>query len=611
MELFDGIREPNLDIRKRKLTFLFLLLILIFVSRLFYYQVIRHGYYSKLAFFNRIQRERVLAPRGLIKDRNGEKLVGNMPVYQIDILPLKINNKKERLKLACKLLGVDGEGLERDINEWLKKYPDGREMTVVQSADKKQISVLRENRFLFPFFKLVMKPRRFYPKGELAAHVLGYVGEVTEGEIEREKSLHRGDIIGRTGVELQYDRYLKGIDGARVVEVSADGNTLGEIDVDENSAEYGGIASPKVPIPGCDLILTIDSGLQGIVEESFDWERGAVVAMDPATGAVLAMMSRPVYDPNIFLRGISGVEWNKLNNDPSKPLFDRAIQALYPPGSVFKLITAYAALSDGLVSMGQRLKPCLGTYKFGNRYFGCWKENGHGALNMHDAIVQSCDIYFYQLGERLSVDQFARAGHDFGLGKKTGVDLPGEARGNIPGHRYFDKKYGKRKWTKGHLLNYSIGQGEVLVTPIQLCSMASVFANGGKMVHPHVVKEIVDANGKVVYKAYEKPSMIDGLDKRSLLAVRRAMIDVVEGEKGTGRAARVPGLVVAGKTGTAQNPHGKDHAIFVCFAPADRPRIVLAIVMENAGHGGSAAAPVAGRILARYFMSLASVEERE
>ena len=593
-----------LNARFRKLTFIILAVFLIILGRLFYLQVMRAEQYKKLALSNRIRKERVIAPRGFIRDRNGTKLVVNIPIYQICILPRKVIGKSDVLSVACTLLRIDEERLRGNLNEWIERFPDGREMQVVQSADKEQISILMENREFFTFFKLVSKHRRQYPDSTIAAHVLGYVGEVTDDELGKISNYHRGDMIGRTGIEFTYEHYLKGIDGERLVEISADGVVIGTIDGLEGLEGAEGFVGSIAPVPGRDIYLTIDIELQREVERIFTWGKGAVVVMDPRNGEVLAAVSRPTYDPNMFIGGVSEKEWQKLYENPANPLFNRTIQATYPPASVFKLVTAYSALSDRIVGSRQYLKPCYGSYRFGNRNFGCWRPEGHGSLSMLGAIEESCDVYFYQLGELLSADQFGEAGRMFGYGKKSGIDLPSEAVGIIPDKTYLDRRYGKRKWTRGYLLNYSIGQGEILATPLQICIMTAIFANGGKRVQAHVVDQIVDFDGRkssnYEWNAVELPM----IDLQALRLVRSGMERVVSGERGTGRASAVPGVKLAGKTGTSQNPHGEDHALFVAFAPVDEPEIVLAIVMENAGHGGAMAAPVAREILTYYFYGL-------
>jgi penicillin-binding protein 2 len=598
--------ESILDPRRRTLSMILIGLMAFLVLRLFVLQVIRHDYYTKLSFSNQLQRERIIAPRGVIRARDGSKLVVNMPVYQISVLPNKVANRREVFGLACQWLKLDPAKVQGDLDAWMKKYPDGREMVVVQAADKEQISVLRENRDLLSFFKLDMEQRRYFPEGSLAAHVFGYVGEVTDAELAKSGELVQGDILGRTGIELAYEKYLRGSDGVRIVGISVEGTEIGEVSrlMDEDEIERLGGAHPSVP--GDDVYLTIDLNVQRAAEAAFQCERGALVAMDPRTGEILAAVSRPVYDPNMFIEGVSDETWKQLFEDPAHPLFNRIVQAAYPPGSVFKLVTAYAALTNGRITEHAYQRPCFGGLQFGNRYFKCWQKKGHGSLQIDMAIIQSCDVFFYQLGEKLSVDEFASAGRLFGLGKKTLVDLPSENAGVIPDQAYLDRLFGKRGWSRGLLLNYSIGQGEILTTPIQLCALAASFANGGKRIHPHIVKQILDVEGKSVFTARRGAVPVAGIDQATLGFIRDAMRGVVENERGTGRAAALPGIAVAGKTGTAQNPHGQDHAIFIAYAPADDPVICIGIVMENSGHGGSMAAPIAKQVFSAFFNPLES-----
>jgi penicillin-binding protein 2 len=479
-------------------------------------------------------------------------------------------------------------------------------MVVVQAADKEQISVLRENRDLLSFFRLAMEQRRFYPEGRLAAHVFGYVGEVTDDEVAKSEELEQGDILGRTGLEREYDKYLRGTDGIRIIGISVEGTQVGEVSTLMNEDEIERLGGARAPVPGAEIRLTIDLNVQRAAETALQWERGALVAMDPRNGDILAAVSRPTYDPNMFIEGVSDELWKQLFEDPARAMFNRVVQAAYPPGSVFKLVTAYESLADGKIGERAFQRPCFGGMQFGNRYFKCWQPKGHGSLQLGMAIIQSCDVYFYQLGERLTVDDFARGGRLFGLGEKSGVDLPSEVSGVIPDESYLDRRFGKRGWSRGLLLNFSIGQGEILATPLQLCALAARFANGGNDIRPHVVREIVNSDGKVVYTARENATPIPGVDRRAVGIVRDALQGVVANEWGTGRAAALQGIAVAGKTGTAQNPHGNDHALFVAYAPADDPTICVAIVMENAGHGGSMAAPIARQVLSAFFNPLGS-----
>ncbi len=390
--------------------------------------------------------------------------------------------------------------------------------------------------------------------------------------------------------------------------MSPEGIYIGEVAalMDENELERLGGA--HLAVPGNDIYLTIDMNVQRAAESAFKFERGSVVVMDPRTGDILAAVSRPTYDPNMFVEGVSGDLWKSLFEDPGNPLFNRVVQAMYPPGSVFKLVTSYAALTTGKASQGSYQKPCFGGLQFGNRFFRCWKREGHGSLPFEGAIVQSCDVYFYQLGEKLDVDDFSTAGRLFGLGKRTGIDLPSEASGVLPDRSYLDRRYGERRWSRGLLLNYAIGQGEILATPLQLCELVAEYANGGARVQPHVVEKIVDTEGKVVYTANHPAAPIPGIDRKALQFIRGAMGEVVSNEHGTGRGSSVYGVSVAGKTGTAQNPHGRDHAVFVAYAPAENPTICCAVVVENIGHGGTYAAPVARQIFYAHFFPITTGE---
>jgi penicillin-binding protein 2 len=321
------------------------------------------------------------------------------------------------------------------------------------------------------------------------------------------------------------------------------------------------------------------------------------VALDPRDGGVLGLVSRPAFDPNEFSVGLSPERWRELSSGESNPLLDRAIQGVYPPGSTFKVVTMLAALRTGVATPDTRLAPCGGRYEYGGRSFGCWKKEGHGSLDFIEALQNSCDVYFYQIGLRLGLDPLEHTARELGLGERTGIDLPQEKRGLIPSAAWYDRRWGAGKWRKGLLLNLAIGQGELLLTPLQLAMMLGEVAMSGRPLRPHVVKQVRGVAG------YREPhsdrARLDASD-RTWAALHRALELVVEA--GTATSARVKGLEVAGKTGTAQNPHGKDHALFACYAPADNPSIVLAYVVENSGHGGSVAAPLAGRVLAKLFL---------
>jgi penicillin-binding protein 2 len=420
--------------------------------------------------------------------------------------------------------------------------------------------------------------------------MIGYVGEVTEEEMKVGTPKYApGDFAGKAGLEKQYETWLKGQDGVRYVKFTPGGGT-GPLDVDD--------LPESPPQAGMRLTLHADADLQRLAFELLGDRRGCIVAMDVRTGGILAMVSGPSVDPDLFAVGISARDWQEILSSEGKPLINRALQSSYPPGSTYKIVTAGMALEEGVISARTRLSACRGSYQFGNRAFGCWKEEGHGTLNLIEAVGVSCDVYFYQLGEKLSADLFALYAGKWMLDQPTGIDLPGEVRGMVPDAEYYDRVYGEGKWTKGVMLNLAIGQGELLLTPMELVCLACAVANRGSYYAPRCVAKA--EAGRRVEVFGDAPVRLD-ISPDVLETLARSMLTVVEHEEGTGRVARLPGLRVAGKTGTAQNPHGDDHASFVCFAPFDDPEIAVFVLLENAGHGSSEAAPLAQRILAEHF----------
>jgi penicillin-binding protein 2 len=428
------------------------------------------------------------------------------------------------------------------------------------------------------------------------------MGEITEKELKsgRYPYCKSGDMIGRYGIESRLEKFLTGKRGKKQVEVDSVGRQLNVI-------------FTRHPLPGKDIYLTIDRTLQTRAEELLKGKRGAVVALDPQNGEVLAIASSPSFDPNEFIKGISNERWRQLNDARHAPLQNRAISGLYPPGSVFKIVVALAGLQEGVINPNDEIL-CSGTYVMGDTSFGCWKKGGHGKVSLHRALVESCDIYFYKMGRELGVDRIARYARQFGFGKRTGIDLDYEASGLIPDTRWKMKRFGMM-WHPGETLSMAIGQSYTLVTPIQMaCFISSIF-NGGILYKPHVIKYAGNFGEIPLTMDYIRGYMdIDG-DKLGL--VKEALIGVVNEKRGTGRRASIKGVIVAGKTGTAQvvaiqKDEGKkrqedvpyefrDHAWFVAVAPADLPRIAVAVVVEHGGHGGSAAAPIAGELIKTWF----------
>jgi penicillin-binding protein 2 len=559
-------------------------------------QVLQHDELSRLADQNRIRLDVLRAPRGVIRDRSGRILADNQPSFDIVFRPAPIESTlRVRAVVASDWLARVSGALDADSVEIRRKVREanrtGQTAILRRTAPYAVLVAVEESRSELAGLDVQVAPIRRYPEGVLAAQLLGYAGEINERELaeREEKGYHLGDLIGKTGVERKYEEVLRGEDGAEFVVVNAMGKRVTTLDD----------VPPKPPVSGRDVTLTLDLDVQNALEEAMAGvERGAAVALDPRDGSVLAMVSKPVYDPNEFSRGISFARWKQLNSNGAFPLLNRAIQSAYPPGSTFKVVTMLSALNAGLVTAtSHEPSSCSGGFYFGGRRFGCWKKEGHGSLDMVGALQYSCDVFFYQLSLRLGLDPLERTARSVGLGEKTGIDLPSETRGLVPNGAYYDARFPKQHWPRGLLLNLGIGQGELLATPLQLATMTSVVANGGRAVRPHVVSSV---QGVPTFKV--EPPIEPGVQASaaSWEALHTAMRRVVEA--GTAGAVRLPGLAVSGKTGTAQNPHGNDHALFVCYAPSEAPTIALAVVAENSGHGGSVSAPIAAHVLKKLFL---------
>ncbi len=557
-------------------------------------QIQQHEHYRRLAQENRVRVEVVRAPRGAIFDRNGVLLADNHPSFNIVFRPLPAESLQrahqvvnpEWVRRVSALIGEDSatvSGMVRGANR------SGQSAVLRKNAPFEVLAAVEESRGELPGLEVLVEPIRRYPRGMLAAHLLGYAGEIDDRELaERvEQDYRPGDLIGRTGVERSYEEFLRGRDGAELVVVNAMGKRVSTLSE----------GPPLPPEAGHDVVLSLDLRVQQALEDVMvKVARGAAVAVDPRDGGILGMVSRPAFDPNEFSQGLSFARWKELSNGGSNPLLNRAIQGAYPPGSTFKIVAMLAALRAGVAHPGSRFQPCAGAYQFGGRSFGCWKRSGHGSLDLIEAIQHSCDVYFYQLGIKLGLPRLEATARAFGLGDRTGIDLPQERRGLVPGPAWYDRHWGPGRWRKGLLLNLAIGQGELLVTPLQLALLAAEVASAGRPLRPHVVREVRGA-GEFRPGRPEQPGV--AADASVWEVVHTGLERVVE--SGTGTAARIPDVRVAGKTGTAQNPHGQDHALFVCYAPAERPAIALAFVIENSGHGGSVAAPMAGAVLRRLF----------
>jgi len=430
--------------------------------------------------------------------------------------------------------------------------------------------------------------RRYYPDTTLA-HVVGYLGEVRDADlVDAPQLLQLGDLVGRKGLERFYDRQLRGVPGRSFVQVDAIGRELGP------ARDF-----PTRPaLRGLDLVVGIDLRLQHQAHKSLDGHPGALLLMDVRTGELLTALSMPDFNPNVFSHRLSQETWDRLNDARRKPLFSRLHQAQHPPGSTFKMVTLSAAMEAG-VSPYYRVN-CNGSLTLGNRVAHCWLETGHGSLDMRQPLAQSCDVYYYVLGLMLGLEPISRWARAFHLGERTGIDLPGERPGLIPDSAWYNEHYGRRGWTRGVLLNVAIGQGEVLVTPLQILQYAALLANGGWTVTPHVGVSLLDQDRHLShvleYGRRETP-----LDEKTLKVIRGGLEDAVAHEHGTAHWLQRSRYSVAGKTGTAENPHGEPHSWFMGYAPADEPRVAVVALVENGGHGSEAAAPLAFQLLDEYF----------
>jgi penicillin-binding protein 2 len=583
--LVDPVKQ---EVRSRRAWFLSVLVIaaaLVLAGRLFDLQVLGVAGYALQSEQNRVRREWITAPRGLILDREGRVLADSRPSFAVLAVPRQVAGDERCQALLAELLEMPVEKIRERLGQGSRHVP----RVIRHDVAFARVSQIAEREEELPGVSIKVTNVRYYPQGSLAAHILGHVGEVSEAEVAtlRERGYKAGDFAGRTGLERAYEDRLRGEDGEKYLEVDAVGRVVGP---------FAG-REPVPPRIGATLNLHLDSELQALAESLLTDERGAICMMDVGTGGILALASSPTFDPNLFATGIASEDWERLNRDPDLPLLNRCVQATYAPGSTFKMIPMALALEKRILRLREHMSvACYGGYRFGNRTFRCWEELGHGSLDLEGALVHSCDTYFYQLGERLTVDQLAAEARAAGLGAKTGIDLPQELAGNVPTSRWFDDRYGVGKWTRGALLNLVIGQGEYLVTPLQLARYAAALANGGELLEPRLVRSADSPSLGEVAVEHRVASRWQ-LRRETLAAVQEAMRLVVADEEGTGRGARTPGFEPAGKTGTAENPHGPPHSWFIGYAPAQAPQVSFSVIVEAGGHGSDIAVPIARQLL--------------
>ncbi|MEC5398630.1 penicillin-binding protein 2 [Uliginosibacterium sp. H1] len=580
------------------------------VARFVYLQVVRYEYFATRAEDNRISLLPVVPNRGLILDRNGVVLARNYSAYTLEITPQKVGDLEGTIDELAGIIDIQLKDRRR-FRKLLDESKNFESLPIRTRLSDEEVARFIAQRYRFPGVDIKARLFRQYPQGELASHALGYISRINRKEaeaIEQNEEMaenYRGtEHIGKTGLEQHYEEELHGVTGFEQVEVDASGRAVRSL-------------SRTPPVPGNNLILTLDAELQRIVEQAFGDRRGALVAIEPGTGGVLALVSKPTYDPNLFVDGIDTQNWNALNNSPDKPLLHRAIYSAYPPGSTFKPFMALAALRTGKRTPTQAIHDA-GLFPFGNHVFRDDKVGGHGMVDMVKSIVVSCDTYYYILANEMGIDMISEQIGEFGFGSLTGIDIQGEARGVLPSQAWKKARFKKpeqQKWYAGETISIGIGQGYNNYTTLQIAHATATLAANGVMFKPHLVKYVEDVrSGK---RRMIEPTPIKTIDLKpeDIEVIKRAMVEVNKWGTGT-RAFAGAEYVTAGKTGTSQvfslkgakyvesevAKHLRDHALYVAFAPADNPKIALAVLVENVGFGAQHAAPIARQVLDYYLM---------
>ncbi len=591
-----NIYEDLSLVRRRANTVFWVIAALTFLALSFYWkvQILDHKKFSSLAEANRTRQRTLAAPRGLIRDRNGEILADNGASFKVSFIRENVKDLEASLAAVGRLLAIDGKTLRNRLEQY-KDLQAFEPIVIKDGLSSEDIAPIESRRLEFPELVVDAEPRRFYPKGTLAAHVLGYLQERTPEEIRAEpgRAARAGEMVGKTGVEREYDGILTGEDG-KIIEVV---DSLGRVR-DEKARVNA--------VQGGDVFLTLDRRLQAKAEEALEGREGVVVALEPQTGEILALASFPTFDPNRFITRFTPTEWNQLTNDPLSPLENRAIRGLYAPGSIFKLAMSLGGLDFGYVTPETTVY-CRGSTLIYGAVRHCWFAPGHGSMNLTDAIKNSCNIYFYTLGQRMGIDMIAKAAGRLGLGKKTGVDLAGEKEGLVPSSEWKTRTL-KTPWYLGETISVAIGQGQLQVTPLQIAVLTAMIAERGqRRKRPHLFLR-APAGGKGVSSDDNGTAAESPFKPSTFESVIEGMWRSVN-DGGTGKGAFVEGLDVCGKTGSTQvisresaerlslaGREIKTHSWFSGFAPRDNPRIVVTVLVEYGGGGGATAAPVAGRI---------------
>ena len=582
---------------------------ILLISRFVYLQIIKHNYYTTRAEDNRISIVPITPNRGVIQDRNGTVLARNYSAFTLELTPSKIENLDGTIERLGKLIEILPKD-KRRFHKLLEESKSFESLPIRSRLSDQEVARFAANRYLFPGVEVNARLFRNYPLGAIASHAIGYINRINKTDLtvieeSEQKSNYKGtDHIGKTGLEQKYEFQLHGQTGYEEVEIDAGGHAVRSL-------------SRTAPISGNNLTLTLDTKLQEMTEKAFGDRRGALVAIEPSTGGILALVSTPTFDPNLFVDGIRSEDWDLLNNSPDHPMVNRALNGAYPPGSTFKPFMALAALELGKRTPSQTISD-PGFFNFGGHHFRDDKKGGHGLVDMYKSIVVSCDTYYYMLANDLGIDNIARFMGSLGLGKKTGIDIEGESEGILPSPEWKKRRFKRveqQKWFAGETISIGIGQGYNAYTPIQLAQAMATVANNGVMYRPHLVRYITDSKTGEKTMIEREPLRTLPWKQKNIDTIKNAMIGV--NKEGTGaRAFAGAEYTSGGKTGTAQlfslkgsdykagklKQELRDHALFIAFAPAENPKIALAVLVENGGFGAQSAAPIARMVIDYYLL---------
>ena len=591
--------KADISVSDQRKLFAYLAVILIFgvLFWRFYDLQVKH-YYSFLerSERNRVREVMIEPPRGLIYDRNGILLVENRPSYVVSVIPWEAERAPNVYEMLSGYLGYDKEYLLTRI----KRNMIGRfrPAKVKRSIDLITLSRLEEHSNEMPGVVYGLLPERYYPTSASMSHMLGYIREISDVDLANKRidGYVRGDLIGAIGLERKYEQKLRGEKGFEYIQADALGRNIGKIETEES----------RPPKPGNDLYLSIDLSVQLEAEKFMEGKKGSIILLDPSNGEIIAFVSAPVYSLDIFAGPISPEDWNTLQSDDAHPLFNRATMSTYPPGSTYKLVAAVMGLENGIIDIERKFN-CPGYFRLGRRVFRCNRVSGHGDVNIVDAIAQSCNVFFYKMMLELGLDAWSKSGENLMFGKKTGIDIPEESVGKLPNKELMDKKYGDGKWQEGHLLNLVIGQGDLLVTPLQMVNLMMIIRNEGTYYSPHFARGYYYEDSDFYEDLEFEPKHIArAISDETWSILKEGMLGVIEQERGTGRISRIEGLSIYGKTGTAENPHGDDHSWFIGYVEDEINPLAFVVIVENGGGGSTVAAPIAKSLIKKYYDSLLS-----